>query len=274
MSVQTIAHLSDLHLGLDESFDDAARALCRAVIMHRIDHVLVTGDLTHKGRASELARFTRSFEPLIDAGRISVVPGNHDRIGEDAGRHLMQGARVQTRVRDGLYLVLIDSTADHNRSYFAAHGELCRRVLGEVDAAVSTAPPGHFVVLALHHHPVPMPEETFGERVASTLGFPNARELPLGEELVKLAAGRADLILHGHRHTPRGLRVPGTGQRPLFIFNGGASTELGRFRLFSHSRGKAFGTPRWVSAAEGPARARPQTGWARSALRELSGVFM
>lgn len=75
MSVRTIVHLADLHLGLDESFDDAARALCLAEITHRIDHVLVTGDLTHKGRASELARFTRSFEPLIDAGRISVVPG-------------------------------------------------------------------------------------------------------------------------------------------------------------------------------------------------------
>ncbi|MBX5481700.1 MAG: metallophosphoesterase [Myxococcaceae bacterium] len=275
MTVRTLAHLSDLHLGLDPSFDHAAEALCRTLLALDVDHVIVTGDLTHKGRHSELARFTRAFEPLIDAGRLSVVPGNHDRVGEDAGRDLLGGSRVVARESDGVFQVLVDSTGDHNRSYFAPHGEICRTVLRKVDALLDAAPEHHLVVIALHHHPVPMPEETLGERLASSIGLPHARELALGEELVKLAHGRADLILHGHRHVPRERSIPGAGPRALSIYNGGASTELQRFRLFSHTEGRVLDPPRWIHAGAIPARperAVPQT-WARSALRELSAVF-
>jgi metallophosphoesterase superfamily enzyme len=45
--------------------------------------VLVTGDVTHRGRLREWAAFEKAFEPLIESGRLTAVPGNHDRLGDD-----------------------------------------------------------------------------------------------------------------------------------------------------------------------------------------------
>ena len=54
----------------------------------RVGAVLLTGDVTHRGLAAELLRYERIFAPLLDAGRLLAVPGNHDRMGDDAGpRH-------------------------------------------------------------------------------------------------------------------------------------------------------------------------------------------
>ena len=51
-----LAHISDLHFGRSAESDARATRLCRALIDARIDHVVVTGDLTHRGRRRELAR--------------------------------------------------------------------------------------------------------------------------------------------------------------------------------------------------------------------------
>ena len=130
MTVHTLAHLSDLHFGQGPAREAMARALCQALIESTIEHVVVTGDITNKGRDVEMSLFLEVFAPLLRQGRLTVVPGNHDRIGDDAGRALMKGRRVAVEEHPGLYLVLVDSTAEHNRSYWACHGELTRRMLG------------------------------------------------------------------------------------------------------------------------------------------------
>src|SRR5262245_53280871 len=106
---RTLAHISDLHLG--RSREDEARAgqLCRALVEIGADHVVVTGDVTHRGRRGELALFERAFAPLLAAGAMTIVPGNHDRLGDDLEERIMPGARVQARAVDGLYLVRVNS---------------------------------------------------------------------------------------------------------------------------------------------------------------------
>jgi 3',5'-cyclic AMP phosphodiesterase CpdA len=94
MSLHTLAHLSDLHFGQGPAREAMARALCQAMIDSAIDQVVVTGDITHRGRDVEMASFGEVFAPLLRQGRLTVVPGNHDRIGEDAGRSLMRGRRA------------------------------------------------------------------------------------------------------------------------------------------------------------------------------------
>lgn len=270
MRSRTLAHLSDLHLGLSPLHDRRALELCRTLLDMHVDHVVVTGDVTHKGRRSELARFEEIFAPLLRDGRLTVVPGNHDRVGEDAGATLMSGARVDVRQAQGLFVVRVDSTAERNRSLFSPHGEICRRVISEVDDALSEAPAGVLRVVLLHHHPLPLPEEGIGERFCASLGWPHARELGLGRELVRVAAGRCELILHGHRHVPAELEVPVRGSNaPLRVFNGGASTQLMRFRTFHHHGQRLIGDPRWVGAGV----PEPVPSAFASALQELRGVF-
>jgi len=182
-----------------------------------------------------------------------VVPGNHDRVGDDAGRALMKGRRVAVEEHPGLYLVLVDSTAEHNRSYWACHGELTRRMLDEVDAALDAAPEHSLVAVLMHHHLVALPVESWLERMSERLRLPYSGELPLGRELLERVQGRCDLVLHGHRHVPREIHLFTDTRRPLALYNAGSSTELGRVRVFTHEGGQMRITPRWLWAD--PARA-------------------
>lgn len=246
--MRTLAHLSDLHLGRSLETDAAAARLRAA--LDEVDHTVVTGDVTNRGRRDELARFHQLFGDLVRRGRLSVVPGNHDRLGDDVGARLMQGGRVEVVQAPGLYLVRVDSTGPHNRFLLAGHGEVCERVLDLVDVALDGAPPATLVVVAMHHHPVPLPTETLPEWVVAQLGVPWANELRLGRTLLERVSGRCDLVLHGHRHVPRAFQL--LHERPIGLFNAGCSTALGRFRRFSHHHGALLGEPEWVLAAAEP----------------------
>jgi 3',5'-cyclic AMP phosphodiesterase CpdA len=246
--IHTLVHVSDLHLGRDRRTDAAARALGAALHAAAVDAVLVSGDLTHRGRVAELRAFEDAFAPLLEAGRVVVVPGNHDRTGEDAGATLMVGSRVGVADLAGVHVVRVDSTAPHNRSLVAAHGLLDRSDLAEVDAALDEAPDGALSVVMLHHHVLPLPPDDLGEALSGWLGWPNAEELPRGRELVALARGRCDLILHGHRHVPSGAVPYPYDARPLQVANAGCSPELRGARVFLHQDGVLLGT-RWIDAA-------------------------
>jgi hypothetical protein len=128
-------------------------------------------------------------------------------------------------------------------------------VLCAVDEALRQAGPGELVVLALHHHPLPLPAENLPERVASRLGWPWVGELARGRSLLSRVTGRADLVLHGHRHVPRALSIA-PGRRPLTVYNAGSSTELGGFRVFRHVDGALAGPPAWHDVQDTAARFR------------------
>jgi len=103
MPSRRIAHLSDLHAGA--TTDESLQRLVRAVLRSGADHVAITGDVTHRGRGAELERFRRAFEPLLGNGRAVIVPGNHDRLGDDLEAELMPGERVQVSAGQGLWMV-------------------------------------------------------------------------------------------------------------------------------------------------------------------------
>ena len=243
---ETLAHISDLHLGRDAAASSAAEALCEALLAANVDAVLVTGDVTHRGRRAELACFERIFAPL--APRLLVVPGNHDRLGDDAGAALMAGSRVQAEQRGGLWAVRVDSTAHHNRSLIASHGALDAEDLAALDAALDAAPPRALTAVMLHHHLLPLPEESLGEHLAALLGWPHADEVAGGEELVEELRGRCDLVLHGHRHRAAEVTVPARAGRALRVLNAGATPELGRARLITHEAGQVL-AERWLAIA-------------------------
>lgn len=234
----------------------AARALCARLQAAAVDHVVVTGDVTHGGRRDELAAFERAFAPLLDAGRVTLVPGNHDRVGDDLGARLMgSAARVAAASADGLHLVRVDSTGPHSaRSIVHAHGDLDAGVLDAIDAALDAAPAGTLPIVLLHHHPLPLPEEGWLERLSATIGWPFARELARGRELLERLRGRCALLLHGHRHVPRALALWPEDARPLAVYNAGSSTELLRVRLFAHAGGALLGAPTWLAADAPDAR--------------------
>jgi Icc protein len=249
-TTRKLAHVSDLHMGRSAESDARASRLCQALLDARVDHVVVTGDLTHRGRRRELARFEETFAPLRDSGRLTVVPGNHDRLGDDVGDTIMAGDRVQAKTAPGLFLVRINSTGVHNRSWLTGHGRLDAEDLDAVDAVLDSAPAHHLVVALMHHHPLPLPEDRAVERLSSWMGWRFTTELERGNELLARVRGRCDLVLHGHRHVPCERRpfadlLP---LRPLRVFNAGSSTELGRACIFTHVGGQLVTEPTWLDA--------------------------
>jgi 3',5'-cyclic-AMP phosphodiesterase len=253
MPLRKLAHLSDLHLDLSPSSDAATRALVATLLAERVDQVVVTGDLTHQGASAEFRRFREIFAPLLDTDRLTFIPGNHDRPGDDVVGRWMKGRKVCTVEREGLYLVCVDSTGLHNRSYFASHGELASAELDRVDEALAAAPREALTAILLHHHVLHLPEESLPERLATRLGWPHAAELTLGAQLISSVQGRCDLILHGHRHVPREFHLGGPQGRALSIYNSGSSTELGRFRMFQHAGGRLLAPPAWQHTSLAPA---------------------
>jgi 3',5'-cyclic-AMP phosphodiesterase len=245
-SLKTLAHASDLHFGLSARAERTAAALCHAFLDAHVDHVVVTGDVTHRGRAAEWQRFREAFAPLLDAGRLTVIPGNHDRLGDDVARAMMT-ARVEVEERDGAHIVKLDSTGPHNKRLIDGHGAIDDHDLAAVDAALSRAPRGALVVLCLHHHVLPLPMEGVHESFMTWVGMPNARELARGRELLEVVRGRCDLVLHGHKHAPAAWRIRG-GARPMLVLNAGSSTELGRARVFAHDGAKLMRRPVWLAA--------------------------
>lgn len=248
MSIRKIAHLSDLHIGQSARHDAAAVALRDAIESRGIDQVIVTGDVTDHGRYAEFELFEALFSPLRAAGRLTVVPGNHDRRGDDVGRKMMDTPRVDAISREGLMIIRINSTAPHNRFLITGHGRLDETVLDETERLISGASPDDVVVAALHHHLLPLPEEFMSEKLSALFRLPFASELKLGHRLLERLRGRCDLLLHGHRHIPKETFFPSEG-RDLRMYNAGSSTGSGRFRVFAHDGAKVVGPPEWVTAA-------------------------
>jgi Icc protein len=235
---RTLAHLSDLHLGRSEADAVGLRRAVTALVEAGVDHVVVTGDVTDGGRLDQLATFRRLTAPVAD--RLTVVPGNHDRIGENAARLLMRG-RVAAESHQGLFLIRVDSTAPHNRRPIDAHGQLAGDDLDAIEAALDRAPARVLVAVLLHHHVHRLPGDDLWEHLAAMVGLPWTAELQRGPALLRRLRGRCDLVLHGHRHVPAEL-VLGTGEpRPLRVVNAGCTTSLGRSRLFSHQDGRLTG---------------------------------
>ncbi len=243
---RTLAHLSDLHVGRGDDTDDALQGMCQSLIRKDVEHVVVTGDITNRGRWREWERFERAFAPLRELGRLTVVPGNHDRLNEDVGATLMPGGRVEIERHPGLHLVLFDSTGPHNRSLLTSHGQMSDTDVADILDAFEQAPSRSLAVLLLHHHLVPLPHDSPAERLISWLGWGSGEELTLGRQLLLALRGRCDLVLHGHRHDPVTVQVHTEPMRPLSLFNAGSSTELGHVRLFAHRYGRLAAPPVWM----------------------------
>ncbi len=258
-----IAHLSDLHIGQNAARVAAARQLVEALRVEDVDLVVVSGDVTHRGRWSEFWEFSRIMAPIV--GKIVTVPGNHDRLGDDVGEALMPGFRVHARAHGAAWVVRFNSTGPHNRRWLDGHGLLTQGDVQDIEQALRAGPRGAARLLVMHHHPLPLPDEHVMEKLVTRLGWPNARELARGPELIEKLRFSCDAVLHGHRHVPAET-APFPGE-PLRVFNGGSSTELLRCRILRWTGGEF--ESRWLEGRSIP-EASPRS--AAADLVELPGA--
>lgn len=220
-------------------FDDAEARLGQLLDdLHALspDHVVLSGDLTAMGHDDELGRVRELLVPWLRDGRLSVIPGNHDRYTDTDGRSRFEhyfgdamcselpeladerGYPFVRFLGDAAALVGLDSTSVRGWThYFLGRvGEDQLEALETILDHPSMA--GRTALVMLHHGPL----GPFG-----CLGRPSFRNTGLldARKLMEVISGRRVVLQHGHSHHRFWHRAD--GDRP-HIFGGGSSTERGR----------------------------------------------
>ncbi|MEO1274215.1 MAG: metallophosphoesterase [Pseudomonadota bacterium] len=228
----TLAHVSDPHLGAPNadapdsadgltikqrlalaSWRRRRRNIFRADVAFRTaadiaaaapDHVAVTGDLTNAGLHAEFAEAARWLDALgagaagDPAGRLSVIPGNHDALALgtwEAGAPALGlgGPTYPWSRRVGRVAIIGLSTARPTLPLLAT-GRLGRGQIAAVEGLCAEAGAAGLCRVVLVHHP---PGETTTWRRALS------DRQALGAALSRAGA---ELVLYGHNHRQERVR--------------------------------------------------------------------
>lgn len=244
--LHAVAHISDLHIGSSPEHSFVLKGICDAILASDIGTVVVTGDITNRGSVSEFEEFLSITSRLRTERNVILLPGNHDRSRANISHGMMNGEQVNVVSNNGIALLRIDTTIWYNRITFASHGNISTPMLNTIDQLLTQIPEHTFVIVALHHHPLPLPAEIFIEHISSWFSLPFAEHLSYGSRLLEKIKGRCDFVFHGHRHVPSEIIFPYT-QRSLAIYNAGSSTGLRAFRRFDIQDGRLMNEPIWMS---------------------------
>ncbi len=199
----TLLHISDLHFG---TVIDAALQGVLQVLAHRDpDVVIVTGDVTQRGRASELRGFTDLLELLCRPRPgapgiprlVQVVPGNHDvdwwppwrRIFAPLARFeaaVPADNRRAAVVVDDVVLLALGSVNPRRQ----VAGTLSPAALDDLRTIATGSPAA--VRVAFTHHPLALDRPARRTHVVTNAAVAAA----------SLAEAGIDVLLSGHLHLP------------------------------------------------------------------------
>jgi 3',5'-cyclic AMP phosphodiesterase CpdA len=208
-----------------------------------IDHIVVTGDITNLALEDEF-RFARRLFDGIGLGpeHVTVLPGNHDSYvargveyfaehfsdynTPDAGWEWASRWPV-VRVRGPLAVVAL--TTSLATPWFTAWGRVGQDQLGHLaDVLVDPRLSGRFRLVAIHHPPA-------GERSRSAVRGLRDREHFAGV----IAAGGAELVLHGHEHLDLRAALPGPDGQLIAVrgiqsgtYEAGNLARRARYRIY------------------------------------------
>jgi 3',5'-cyclic AMP phosphodiesterase CpdA len=188
--VTRVLHLSDLHYGAG---NDAAIERGASPLIERFapELVIASGDLSHRGRAGQLASASRFLRSL--GLPVLAIPGNHDipytfpaRFTRSFDEFEKQWETTEpTYSSPTLHVVGLNSV----RPWRHQSGGLRAAQLNRAEERLKEAPDGAFQIVVLHHH---------------LLGAPwRSRKKPVARRnhvLASLVGAGADLILAGHIH--------------------------------------------------------------------------
>jgi 3',5'-cyclic AMP phosphodiesterase CpdA len=185
------------HIGSEAVLDSLAADLA----LHAPDHIAVTGDLVNLGTRQEVAAASGWLARLARPEKISLVPGNHDRLAVasdlSAWAPWMDDGNFPYLHRRGQMALLGLSTAVPT-PMFLASGRLGAAQIEKAAAMLAQAgAEGLFRVMLIHHPP---------------LLCGGGRRKALGDRAELAAILRrqgAELVLHGHHHRSLLNTLPG-----------------------------------------------------------------
>ncbi len=232
-----------------------------------VDHLVVTGDLTFSGEPREFERAADLLRPFAEAGKLTVVPGNHDVWTEDSvetgrflraigpdGKGMRKAAPSYPHVvplNAEATLVALDS-ARWGPEPLETPGRLgAEQIRGAREVVREHSKQGRAVVLAFHHHVVLPPERVPSDARVSRMPLADA------DQIVRLVAELpVAAVLHGHRHTAFRVDLPGVRGLTPVLCAGSASrvtdepVRRARAYVYEIDRTGVRGVEALVSGAE------------------------
>jgi Icc protein len=199
-----------------------------------VDHLVVTGDVTFSAEPREFERAAELLRPFADAGKLTVVPGNHDVWTEEAvetarflralgpdGKGMRKAVPCYPHVvplGDDAVLVALDS-ARWGEDPYTTPGRLGSEQLRSArERARDHAKQGRAIVLAFHHHVVLPPERVPSDARVMRMPLADADQVVRMVAELPIAA-----VLHGHRHTAFRVDLPGQAGPTPVLCAGSAS---------------------------------------------------
>ncbi|MDP2274400.1 MAG: metallophosphoesterase [Archangium sp.] len=227
----------ELHtFGRLHRFSDGSRAwnnILEDIEKLDADHVLFTGDLTAMGAGAEFEAVHASVRHLTQAGRLTVIPGNHDRyIDAPGARHFERvfaeqlvsampeyadatGYPFVKLLGDDTAIIGLDSTRVSGWSHYFV-GRLGRSQLDALQKILDDPRLAKRTVHVLSHH---NPVSHDGRREGLQTGLLD------GARFLDIIENRDVMLHHGHSHVRSWHRA---GDERPHLFGGGSSTEPGR----------------------------------------------
>jgi 3',5'-cyclic AMP phosphodiesterase CpdA len=187
----TIAHISDLHFGRLDA--PVAAALREELCSRRPGIIIVSGDLTQRGRVGQFAEAAEYLRQLPTPQ--VIVAGNHDvplfnlirRFLSPLGRFrkIVEPVAFPEFRSDSVYVLGLNTA----HPFTITSGWLTRRQLAEARRRLDAQPAGMLTILVTHHPFIAPPDR------------PDADVLIHGPAaLAELEKSRVDIVLAGHLH--------------------------------------------------------------------------
>jgi Icc protein len=212
-----IVQISDTHLSRfgnfeEKMFDRALKDINNLDIAP--DVIVHTGDITDRGVLSEY-EFALQKINLLDS-KVLFTPGNHDErnYGHSLYREMIGPLDSKKEIGDLIFFIMNSPEPDRD------DGRLGRRRQNYLENNLKKIPKDKIKIVVFHHHLIPVP---FAGRERNLLN-------DAGDILETVLTNNVTLVLMGHRHVRRFLRINNT-----ILINAGTVSSIRTRGRLGHS---------------------------------------
>ena len=205
LSVLKIIHITDLHCETSTSRDlmDQAAGMINA---ENPDIIICTGDFILRDERLVMKRnhdIAKEFISRLKYKHFYSIPGNHDCYdkNQDSALDLYTqnwGSERFSANLEGAFIVGVNSSIINEaaKKVHKSAGTVRDEGIRFIEKEILEADKNDFRIFCVHHHLIPMYNDTYGNAWNADILFNSGKILRI------LRRNRFDLALQGHKHTP------------------------------------------------------------------------
>ena len=222
-------HITDLHCS-DKTGPELMAKATRLINEQKPDVIVCTGDFIQKarepGQAEAFHQIAKNFIGALECKNFYKVPGNHDCYDKQRNNTLSIYKKYWRDENfsvnmEGLFILGVNSSIINERVQEVSRsaGRVADESIAYIEDAIKAADKNDFRVFCLHHHLLPMINDTFNDEKS---GINPDIVWNAGTILRILRRNRFDLVLQGHKHDPEIFNLDGA----LFLIGGSLLKNL------------------------------------------------